>query len=204
MSIALRLSRRGFLVAGLGLLAAPGVAAAAPPPLLRFAVLRNGVRVGEHRMTFSRDGADLVARTEVAMTIKLGPVPVYRYRHTATERWRNGHFAALETATSANGQAKRVVAELGASAVAIDGPAGKIRAPASAAPFTHWNPAAFAGPMFNPQEGIMLKVRASQVRPGHWAIRGEVEIDNFYDEAGVWKGLTGKLEDGSRMEYRRI
>lgn len=195
-------SRRALLAAGFGLAAAPAFAQSAPAAL-RFAVFRNGVHVGEHRMTFAGNGADLVARTEVAMTIKLGPVPVYRYRHTATERWRNGRFASLATSTVANGKSKRVVAEAGGSSVAIDGPAGKLRAAAGASPLTHWNTDAFAGPLFNPQEGGLLRVRARQAAPGHWTIRGEVEIDNFYDGAGAWKGLTGKLEDGSRMEYRR-
>jgi len=36
------------------------------------------------------------------------------------------------------------------------------------------------------------------------AIRGEAEIDDFYDEAGAWQSLTGKLDDGSKVEYRRV
>jgi hypothetical protein len=34
--------------------------------------------------------------------------------------------------------------------------------------------------------------------------RGDAEIDDYYDEAGVWAGLSGKLGDGSYMEYRRL
>lgn len=195
-------SRRLLIAAGLGFLAVPGSAASAAAPL-RFTVLRNGVRVGEHVMTFSGDGADITAKADVSITVKVGPVPVYRYRHSATERWRNGRFATLETSTTANGRTKRVVAEATAAGVVIDGPAGKVRAAPGAAPFTHWNTAAFAGPMFNPQEGTLLKVRTRRVGPGHWSIRGEVEIDDYYDDQGAWKGLIGKLEDGSRMEYRR-
>ena len=50
----------------------------------------------------------------------------------------------------------------------------------------------------------MLKVTCTQVKPGQWQIRGEAEIDDFYDAQGNWLALKGKLEDGSRMEYRRI
>ena len=50
----------------------------------------------------------------------------------------------------------------------------------------------------------MLKVVCTRVKPGHWTIRGEAEIDDFYDSSGDWMALKGKLEDGSKMEYRRI
>ena len=197
------LSRRALIVAGLILPVLPAAALAAPGKL-SFAVLRNGAKIGEHLMTFAGDGGDITATTQVAMTVKLGPVPVYRYRHSATERWAAGRFASLETTTDGNGKKQRVSARAGAGGVAIDASAGKLTAPAAAAPLTHWNPKVFGGPLFNPQDGKLLKVRASKVATNQWAIRGETEIDNVYDEAGQWLSLKGKLEDGSRIEYRRL
>ena len=197
------LSRRALIVGGLILPVLPAAALAAPGKL-SFAVLRNGAKIGEHLMTFAGDGGDITATTQVAMTVKLGPVPVYRYRHSATERWAAGRFASLETTTDGNGKKQRVSARAGAGGVAIDASAGKLTAPAAAAPLTHWNPKVFGGPLFNPQDGKLLKVRASKVATNQWAIRGETEIDNVYDEAGQWLSLKGKLEDGSRIEYRRL
>lgn len=197
------LSRRALFVGGLILPVLPAAALAAPGKL-SFAVLRNGAKIGEHLMTFAGDGGDITATTQVAMTVKLGPVPVYRYRHSATERWAAGRFASLETTTDGNGKKQRVSARAGAGGVAIDASAGKLTAPAAAAPLTHWNPKVFGGPLFNPQDGKLLKVRASKVATNQWAIRGETEIDNVYDEAGQWLSLKGKLEDGSRIEYRRL
>lgn len=197
------LSRRALIVGGLILPVLPAAALAAPGKL-SFAVLRNGAKIGEHLMTFAGDGGDITATTQVAMTVKLGPVPVYRYRHSATERWAAGRFASLETTTDGNGKKQRVSARAGAGGVAIDASAGKLTAPAAAAPLTHWNPKVFGGPLFNPQDGKLLKVRASKVATNQWEIRGETEIDNVYDEAGQWLSLKGKLEDGSRIEYRRL
>ena len=51
------------------------------------------------------------------------------------------------------------------------------RGPADAMPLSHWNPASFGKPLFNQQEGKMLKVRCTQVGPGHWSVRGDAEID---------------------------
>ena len=199
----MQIDRRGLIVGGLSLGLVPG-AALALPPKVTFAVFRNGSRIGEHAMTFSGDEMNRVASAEAAFTVKLGPVPVYRYKHRAIERYRNGRFASIETSTDDNGKKLKVTAEAGASGVMIEGPAGKVRAPADAAPLSHWNPAVFGRPLFNQQEGKLLKVTATQVKPGHWQVRGEAEIDDFYDAQGNWLALKGKLEDGSRMEYRRV
>ena len=65
------------------------------------------------------------------------------------------------------------------------------------------------------ETGRNLKVVASR-RPGApadpvpgkppatgWSLRGEAEIDNWYDDAGVWLALRGRLPDKSIMQYRR-
>lgn len=198
------ISRRRLLAGGLALIAAPAWAAEPGGRRLTFAVFRNGARIGEHHMVFAGDGASQVATTEVEMAVKLGPIVAYRYRHHAVERWSGGRFSSLETTTDANGRAQRVNARRGESGVVVETGKGRIVGPADAAPLTHWNTAAFARPLFNPQEGKMLRVSATRAGARQWSIRGEAEIDDFYDEAGVWSGLRGKLRDGSTMEYRRL
>ena len=196
--------RRGLIMGGAGLLLAPRIAAAAAPGRLTFAVFRNGTKVGEHVVTISGGDDLMTASTDVSMTVKVGPVPVYKYRHRATEKWRGTQFVSVETFTEANGKKQHVMAQSGSGAVTIDGPAGMVRAAANAAPLSHWNTAAFGRPLFNQQEGKVLKVTATKMAANHWAVRGEAEIDDYYDAAGQWMALKGKLEDGSTMEYRRI
>lgn len=212
------LTRRGLIVVGASALAAPGAFAAAPANgRLAFAVFRGKDKVGEHLMRFSRSGPGLTVSTEVEMRVKLGPIPVFRYAHTATERWRDDRFASLATRTETNGKVEQVKAEATGAGVAIEGPGGRLTAPATAAPLTHWNSAALDGPLFNPQLGKIMKVRTAragresvQLADGRsmpatrWTIRGEAEIDNWYDTAGAWAGLRGRLEDGSTMIYRRL
>lgn len=198
------LSRRMVLVGGLLLPLAPGLARAANRNLV-FAVFRNGTHIGEHRIDFSGDGANLTATTDAVMTVKLGPVPVFKYHHHAVEKRAGGLFASLETATSSNGKQERVAAERVGAGVRVDCNYGKATLAADANPMTHWNPQIFGGPpLFNPQTGKTLKVQTARVTPGHVTIRGEAEIDNYYDDAGAWLALTGKLDDGSKVEYRRV
>ena len=196
---------RRLLLAG-GLAALPGFAPAATPSnrRLAFHVLRNGTRIGEHLMSFAGDPASPTVTTDVRMAVKLGPVPVFRYRHHAVERWTAGKFASLDTTTDSNGKAERVSARRTDTGVIIETAKGHITGPAGARPFTHWNPEVFTGPLFNPQEGKLLKVTTRRVSATQWSVRGEAEIDDWYDEAGVWAALSGKLKDGSTMEYRRV
>ncbi|MDZ4371899.1 MAG: DUF6134 family protein [Phenylobacterium sp.] len=197
------IARRGLILAGAGLVLTPATALAAPQRLA-FAVFRNGTKVGEHEMRFSGDEANRVVNTQVDMTVKIGPVPVYRYKHTAVERWSGGKWASIETTTNGNGKVHKASGRAMDGFVQLTGPKGAIRGPADAMPLSHWNQASFRRPLFNQQEGALLKVRCTQVKPGHWQIRGEAEIDDFYDAQGNWLALKGKLEDGSNLEYKRI
>lgn len=210
-------TRRRLLAAG-ALLAAPSPLIAAPPPSRRlvFTVLRNGERIGEHRMSFSGDAASPTVSTEVDMAVKLGSVTVYRYRHTAREVWADGRFESLESVTDATAGDRKVSARRTASGVLIRTGRREVLAPAGTSPLTHWNSKVLTGRLFNPQEGDLVRITAAPkgVRPvmladGRsieaqvWSLRGEAEIDNWYDKAGVWTGLKGRLKDGSVIEYRR-
>ena len=72
-------------------------------------------------------------------------------------------------------------------------------------------------PLFNPQTGKLLKLSVRQRGPEtiilgdgrslsaqRVSFTGDAQIDNWYDEAGVWTALRGRLDDGSTMEYRRL
>lgn len=200
--MSLLLGRRELIAGGVGLLL-PGAALAASRRLA-FQVFRNGAKVGEHEMTFSGDEANQTVSTDVDMVVKIGPVPVYKYKHNAVERWTAGKFTSIEATTNGNGKIQKTTARAMPGYVQITGSKGVVRGPADAAPLSHWNQASFGKPLFNQQEAKLLKVTCTKVKPGHWQIRGEAEIDDFYDASGNWLALKGKLEDGSKIEYRRI
>jgi hypothetical protein len=197
------LPRRALLTAGLILPFAPCLALAAPRSLT-FAVFRNDARIGEHRVVFAGDGEAVTATTEAEMTVKLGPVPIFKYRHHAVETVRAGAFSNLETRTTTNGKLEHVVAERTAAGVDVDGPSGKLVLAANVSPLNHWNQKSFPGPFFNPETGKPMRLQVSRAGPGRWAIRGEVEMDDVYDEAGQWMAAKAKGTDGSTIEYRRI
>ncbi len=215
---AIRLQRRAFLTGGLCALAAPGLAMAEPfPQRLAFTVLRNGKTIGQQSMTFET-GDGLTVRSVVEMTVKVGPISLYRYRHEATERWRGDLFHSLETRTDDNGKTLRVSARRDGDLIRIAQASGaEIVASAQALPFTHWNRRIAAAPLFNPQDGKLLKERGAPAGPGLITLadgssrraeavvfRGDASIEDWYDQDGVWTALKGRLKDGSELEYRRL
>jgi len=199
----LALPRRALLTAGLALPLLPRLALAGPRGLA-FAVFRNDAKIGEHHITFAGDGEAITATTEAEMTVKIGPVPVFKYRHHAVEAMRAGAFSTLETRTTSNGKQEHVVAERTAGGVDVDCPAGKLVLASNVSPLNHWNQKSFPGPFFNPETGKPMKLQVSRAGAGHWVLRGEAEMDDFYDEAGQWMAAKAKGTDGSAIEYRRI
>lgn len=199
-----RLPSRRHVLAGVGLILATPSALLAAPSQLAFAALRNGQKIGEQRMSFQSAADGLTVRTQVEMAVKLGPLTLYRYRHQADERWSGGRFESLQTQTNANGKLFKVSAQRGADGVEIMPAAGgTTQAPASALPFTHWNRKIATAPLFNPQDGKLLH-ETVVATPTKLTFRGDADIQDFYNDAGTWIGLIGKLKDGSRLEYRPI
>ena len=208
--------RRTVLTGALSALALP-VRAAAQPRSLAFEVLRNGSKIGEQAMMF--EGADaLSVKTQTDMAVKLGPISVFHYRHEATERWQGGRFLSLQTQTDNNGKALRVSARREGGVVRIEPAAGPaVEAAEAAIPFTHWNAKIADAPLFNPQDGKLLKERGmpggtgavtladgSQRQAQGVVFKGEAYIEDWYDQDGVWTALVSRLKDGSRIAYRRL
>jgi hypothetical protein len=208
------LPHRRLVLAGGLLLALPAWAATPAGGRLRFAVSRAGESIGEHEMTFATTGGALIVTIEAAMRFKMGPLGV-TYAHQARETWRDGAFQGLETTSLTNGKRERVSARRAGAEVAVETGAGPRRVPPGAAPLSHWNSAVFDGPLFNPQNGRVLKVSVSRSAPllpgaappptgARWSLRGQAEIDDWYDASGVWSALRSRLPDRSIIEYRRV
>lgn len=213
------ISRRAALAAGFALAAGMRSAeAAAGPRLLRFEASRSGRRIGEQQTSFERRGEALIVRTVADFAVKLGPVTLYRYRHEATERWDGFRLEGLESRTNQNGRMLRVSVEAEAGGVRILAASGApTRAPPTAAPFSHWNREFARRPLFNPQDGRLLREMASAAEPAQVRLAdgssiagvcvrfsGDAKIEDYYDQDGVWAGLVGRLQDGSALEYRRL
>lgn len=216
----IRPDRRLLITGALAAAAAPGLALAAPAGVTRFAITRNGQPFGHYMVATAVRGNVTAVVSDVAMSARVAGVTVFNYRHHCEEIWRNGQFMEMRSHSVRDNQSDLediVTAARVTNGIRITNKAGLSVLPSGAHPFTHWNPETLKGPLFNPQDGALLRVttapvgkdavtlaNGSQVMGNHWTVRGETEIEEWYDDTGAWLGLRGKLPDRSTLEYRRV
>lgn len=208
---------RRTLILGLGasLVASFAQAETRRSKSLAFQVFRNSSPVGTHRVVFNQDAGRLTATITADIQVGLGPLKFFSYRHEVTELWQDGLFQSLESRTLTNRKLEQVFANRTSRGVEIRTLAGETHlVPAAARPLTHWNMAALQGPLFNPQTGSPVREKVQRVPPPDldqdhtattaFALTGDVEITDGYDENGDWVALKAKAADGSVIHYRRI
>ena len=212
-------TRRAFLAESGAVVFSASDGFAQAPGRLAFEVWRKGERIGLHTVDLAATpGGGWTARIAAAFVVRLGPIPVFHYRHDATETWSApDRFAALDARTVSNGKVETVAARHVGEAVRIVRSNGAdVLAPARAAPLTHWNREALSRPLFNPQTGVLARETVTR-HPGTapyadgrtitataYVLTGDAEITDWYDAAGGWVALRGKVSDGSWLDYRRL
>ena len=210
-----------FTAASLSAISAPRLALAAPPANanLHFNVLRNNKPFGQYSVAFRTEGDALTVTTDVAMMMRISGLTVFDYNHHCEEVWRNGRFMQMTSRSARDREAslaETVSAVRTNFDIRITTKKGVLSAPPAANPYTHWNQAVLTGPLFNPQDGLILDLAAqplgrdgvslangSRLIASHWAMRGSQTVDEWYDDQGVWAGLKALFPDKSVIEYRR-
>ncbi len=183
---------------------------------LAFRVLRNDSQIGTHTVSFTVAEGRLTARISTDVKVGVGPITVYRYTHRAEERWQAGTFLSLDAETNDNGTQARTTVRREAEWLDVQGQkAPRYQAPLNALPLTHWNQAMLDGPVISSQTGELLRPVVTRIGPArvqtaagpvealHVTLRGDPELDTWYDEASTWLGLRLTARDGSTIRYER-
>jgi hypothetical protein len=139
-----QLARRTVLLGGAlsGLLVGRGVAAAAPPSDLAFAIFRKGERIGTHDVTFRAAGGGLAVRHAIDIVVKLAFIPIFRFHQEAEDLWRDGRLVAADCDTDDNGQRGFVRVRERGSRLLCEGPRGPREAPlGTMTDLSYWNQA---------------------------------------------------------------
>lgn len=179
-----------------------------------FEVLRNGQPFGRHVVTVTRNGDNLVARTEVALRVAAGPVTLFRYEHECVETWRESVLDGLECETFKGGRRLQVRAASRDGVLHVAGPAGSAALPGELRPTSWWlMPPSGAEAMLDTETGSRMPLRIT--RMGREAIavsgrrilaervrvQGALTVDLWYDADGRWVGCAFDAH-GQRIEYR--
>ncbi len=213
------IARRMVLAAPLALAAGAARGGAGEPAneRLSFSVLRKGSEIGTHTLEFRRAGNAMEAHIDVSMSVGIGPITLFRYRHAGVEVWRDDRFAEIETTTDNDGEKLHVTARRGPAGVVVDSnKLGRATLPADALPLTHWSIRCMSAPLFNPQDGKPMRLtvkplgaarvalaNGTDVDATHFSLTGESTLDDWYNTRSVWTALRAVAPDGSVIEYRR-
>jgi hypothetical protein len=93
--------------------------------------------------------------------------------------------------------------------------APRYTAPPRSLPGTHWNRAMLDAPFINTEDGRLMHptvtmvgeenvaVTGGTVEAQHFTLRGDADLDNFYDLTPSWVGLRFTAKDGSDIRYLR-
>ena len=182
-------------------------AAVAQPAGLGFRVMRNGSRIGSHRVGFPGPG---VAVTEVEILVRVLGITAYRLTHRFEEQWAGGRLAACRSRLERNGRVVEMAARAAPGGLAVTGPEGEASLPAEAAPLTWWNPLPFveARPLFDNETGRPVPLRfARAALPGggvRWQADGPEQPAGDYAADGRWVAWRMIAEDGSLITYEPL
>jgi hypothetical protein len=74
-----------------------------PPPDLHFVALRDGSRIGRHKVDFQQQGDRLLVDIEIQFEVTFAVIPLFRYRHRDREVWQGDRLVELDARTDDGG-----------------------------------------------------------------------------------------------------
>lgn len=183
-----------------------------------YEVLRNGKRIGTHEIRFERYGNALKVVAETNMKVKFLFITAYKYRYVSEELWVGGELQQVETRVNDNGKELFSSATRNGDGYKVARTDGGDVVPPAFMTTNHWNDAAPRfSQLFNTITGKINDVTFTPVTTGDistapqltadakaFSVRGELNINTFYDSSGNWLGMVFEHKDGSTIEFRCV
>lgn len=151
--------------------------------------------VGEHNVMFSEESGDLVVSVKNNITVKLLVFTAYRFEAKRREVWRDGRMIAYESQTNDDGTDIAVAAKIEGDKLLIDGPEGRVEAPAGTFPTHPWNAAILKETLLmDSKTGSLLRVAVSkvgletlelskgQIKATKYQVTGDQERELWFDQ----------------------
>lgn len=189
--------------------------AAAEEPMV-FDVLRDGSKIGEHRLMFERENSTLKVEVETALVVTFAFVPVFRYEHKRIERWRDGELESLAGMTNDDGTEYEVsiVRKAGHYSRTVNGSEEELAGPVAVDTF--WSKDKLsAGKLLSAASGEIFRVRSdlmgtetieaagATIEAEHYKLSGELDRDLWYGPGGTLLKVMYENDDGETFEFVR-
>jgi len=181
---------------------------------IAFDVVMDGDKIGEHVVTFSREDGDLRVIAETDLKVRFLVFTAYEFTYRSEALWRDGRLHRLSTRTDDDGEVTQVTARRADGALKIAGVDGETTAAPDLIATNHWNPDAVEQErLLNTITGRINAVTVEDLgeetvetgtgprRARHYAYRGELEAEVWYDDAGRWVRLRFTRGKDRVIEY---
>ena len=180
---------------------------------LAFDVLMDGSKIGRHVVTLWNKDDKTYVDVDIALKVGLGPIVFYRYEQRNRALWQNGELLSFISNTDDDGDEFAVQASRddGALSVAVNGTDGV--AVSDWFPTTYWNKRTVSQDrLLATRDGEVLavatkfvgtetiQVRGNAVEAEKFEMRGDLNIDLWYDVNDRWVKLAFDYR-GNRFDY---
>jgi hypothetical protein len=184
--------------------------------IIKFEAYRNGSEFGFSTVKIDGQPGDETVEVVTALRVGLGPITAFKYLLRTRTQWRGGQIERLLSVVNDDGDIFEVNARRSDAGLLVEGFEGKFTAPAQTLPTTYWrSDMVNRQALLSTQHGKMLKVgfqnlgeesvtsEGKQITAAHYAMRGDLDIDIWYDGGGDWVKLNFTVGD-SEIEYKRV
>lgn len=185
-----------------------------PEKPFEYEVLRKGKKIGSHTISFKETDEGLRVRAHTKMKVKLLFVTVYKYEYIGDDVWCDGEIVRVESNINDNGEKWSINATLRDDQYVVESDEGTSVLPAGSVPTNHWNmDVVNTDKLFNTITGkvdeITVNPVGSHTVPSgdsekdvtRYKVRGDLNIDTFYDASGNWSGMQFEHNDGSDIQF---
>lgn len=159
--------------------------------------------IGFHRLRFDRQGDETVVDVEIELDIRIGFIPVFRYRHSNREIWRGDVLQSLRSTTDDNGDRYQVRVDRSGDGYLIRRNDTQERADGPILPTSYWRAETVSATrLLDTQRGVFRDVTTTPVgeetvsvdgRPiaaTRYRMVGALDLDLWYSQAGQWVKLA--------------
>ena len=195
------------------MLAPSASASSAIPENIDFAVFRDGDQIGHHRVTFARNGEDIIASVDIELAVSFAGVRLFYYKHDAKEVWRSGSLMGLQSVTYNDGDDERLNLRRDGERLAIEGTEYQGVAPVDLVPSSYWfMDTVQQSQIIDSQNGRIFPVEIRKigreaieaggrtVEATRYTLSEQLVMNLWYDDAGNWV-KTSFESDGSLIDY---
>jgi len=169
--------------------------------------------IGEHRVSFSKSGEDLIVDIDNSVAVKLWVMTAFRFKARRREVWRGDRLVAYWSHTNDDGRDYRVTAKVEGQELLIDGPGGHGFAPAGTFPTHPWNKAILnQSLLMDSKSGQLLRLTirpagketleagGCRIEAEKFEVRGDQERELWFDAEDNWVQLRF-LKDGKAVTF---